>query len=280
MDRSSHKTSVLEFFTRPRALVSMLILGIFVFVSVFAPFVAPFDPSDLDLMRRMAAPSWQHLLGCDLNGADVLSIMIYGGRASLYIALATVLLSVSVGMSVGLLSGYFGGVIDMVLMRLVDIVMAIPGILVAMVLATLLGPSLENVILAIAATGWTSSARITRAQVLSVKEREFVLAHYALGASHLRLMLRHILPQILSPIIVHGTFSLAGVVIIESSLSFLGLSSQTATWGSLLGQGRTVMEEAPHLTWIPGMALLVVVLCLNFLGDELRDWLDPKAQKS
>ena len=262
----------------PRVWIGAGIILFFVLAAVFAPWLAPFTEDDLDLMRRNAGPSWEHPFGCDLNGGDVLTSMLYGAQVSLFIAFMTVVLSVTVGLGIGLVSGYYLGWVDALFMRLIDVVLAIPTILVAMVLSTLLGSSIWNVIFAIAVTGWASSARLVRGQVLSLRERDYVKASRALGAKDLRLMLRHIMPGTLTPLIVHATFSLSGVIIIEAGLSFLGLGAQdgSPTWGALLKQGRSVMTEAPHLSIIPGMAIMLVVLALNFIGDALRDALDPK----
>jgi peptide/nickel transport system permease protein len=205
--------------------------------------------------------------------------MLYGARSSLYVASLTVLLSVTLGVFIGLVSGYFGKTIDHIFMRLVDIVMAFPGILLAMSLAALLGPSLHTVIFSISATGWTSAARIIRSQVLSLREREYVLASKALGATHTRLILSHILPGTITPLVVHSTFALSGVIIVEASLSFLGLGAQDGalTWGGLLGQGSQIeLARAPHLTLIPGAAIFLLVLSLNQMGDALRDALNPR----
>jgi peptide/nickel transport system permease protein len=207
-------------------------------------------------------------------------MMLHGARTSLYIAFMTVLLSVGIGTVLGLITGYYRGWIDVVVMRVVDMVMSVPGVLVALVLASLMGQDTgpNAIIFAIAATGWTSTTRVVRGQVLSLRERDYVIASKALGASSARLMFVHILPGALTPLIVHATFSLSGVILVEASLSFLGLGSQSdaPTWGALLNQGRNVLEQAPFLSMIPGVAIMILVLSLNFLGDGLRDALDPR----
>jgi peptide/nickel transport system permease protein len=266
----------------PRIVFSSLILAVIVVTALGAPWLAPTLPNDMDIARKLVSPQWsgeiQSWLGYDLNGSSVVTLMIYGAQTSLYVASVTVSISMFVGVVVGLIAGYRGGLYDMILMRLVDILMAFPGILLAMALAALMGPSLNNVILAIAATGWTSSARLIRGQTLSIREREYVTAARSLGAGSTRILWRHIFPATLTPLIVHGTFSLSGVIIIEASLSFLGLGAQDGapSWGALLGQGRTVLTEAPFLSVIPGMAMALLVVSLNFMGDALRDILDPK----
>jgi peptide/nickel transport system permease protein len=256
-----------------------MILSIVIGSAVFADLLAPYPLGEGSITDRLAGPSAQHFFGCDLNGADVLTAMLYGARTSLYVGLATILLSMSLGVTLGLVSGYSGGVVDILIMRSVDTVMAFPGILLAMGLTALMGPSVHTVIIAIAATGWTSSARLVRGQALSLKEREYVLAGRALGGSHKHLIINHILPAALSPIIVQATFSLSGVMVVEAGLSFLGLGASDAalTWGGLLGQGSQIqLDRAPHLTMIPGAAIFALVMALNFMGDALRDAFDPK----
>ena len=264
--------------TNPRLVFGLSVISMVVAASLLAPWLAPSSPEEIDITRRMASPSALDLFGRDLTGGSVLTAMLYGGRTSLYIAIVTVFLSVTIGSWVGLIAGYKRGWIDSILMRAVDLLMAFPGILLAMALAAMLGPSRHNVILAIAATGWTSAARLMRAQTLSIREREYVTASRALGAKDFRLLWRHIFPATLSPLLVHATFSLSGVIVVEASLSFLGLGAQDGppTWGALLSQGRTVLLEAPHLSIIPGSAIALLVLSLNFVGDALRDLLDPR----
>jgi peptide/nickel transport system permease protein len=286
LDSSKEKGWTVTGLFRPvinaRLLFSTLCLLTICTLALFAPWLAPSDPMDMDIALKLSPPSLEggpaHWLGYDLNGASLLTAMLYGARTSLVVAIATVFVSLSLGVMIGLIAGFRGGWWDMILMRLVDIIMAFPGILLAMALAALMGPSLSNVILAMAATGWTSSARLIRGQTLSIREREYVTAAYSLGARPWRILFLHVFPATLSPLLVHATFSLSGVIIIESSLSFLGLGAQDGfpSWGALLGQGRTVLQEAPFLSLIPGLAMASLVMSLNFLGDALRDILDPK----
>ena len=263
---------------QPRFVFGASVLTLFVVLALLAPVLAPTGPEDMDISLRLLPPSAHDLLGRDVNGASVLTAMLYGAQTSLYISFMTVALACTLGTGIGLLAGYRLGLVDAVLMRSVDVLMAFPGIILALALAALLGPSRHNVILAIAATGWTSTARLVRAQAMSVRERDFVQASRALGAGDFRLAMRHVLPGVMSPLIVHATFSLSGVIIVEASLSFLGLGAQDGapTWGAILGQGRTVLTEAPHLSLVPGLAMATLVLALNFLGDALRDLLDPR----
>ena len=276
---ATHKRNLARrFFANPRVWCGLTVLVLATGCALFADFLALHEPEEMDIALRLQGPSSEYPLGNDLNGADVYTSLLYGARTSLYIGFITVFLSVTLGVTIGLVAGYKRGLIDTLLMRTVDLLMAFPGILLAMALAALMGPSLHNVVIAIAATGWTSSARLVRGQVLSLNEREYVLASQALGAKDWRVIWKHIFPGTLSPLVVHATFSLSGVIIIEASLSFLGLGAQDGapTWGAILGQGKTVLLEAPHLSIAPGVAIMLLVLALNFLGDALRDLLDPR----
>ncbi len=259
---------------------SVIVIFLFVTSSVFAPYLALYNPEAIDLNLRLNPPTWLHPFGCDIYGRDLLSLALLGARQTLLIVIATVSLSTLIGLFAGLSAGYFGGLTDSLLMRCVDILMAFPGILLAMALASFLGPSLYNVILSICATGWTSTARLVRGQVLSIREREHITAARAIGLRSPRILLRHVLPFLWSPLLVSTTFSLSGVILIEASLSFLGLGANTSipTWGGLLFQGRTVLEEAPFLSLIPGVLIAAVIFSFNFIGDVLRDHLDPKHQ--
>lgn len=276
--RSPSREFWVRFFASPRIWFGLSIVVVLVVISILAPWISPTDPEDMDIALRLQPPSKDDWLGRDLNGASVLTAMLYGGRTSLYISFITVFLSVTVGAGIGLIAGYKRGIVDSILMRSVDLLMAFPGILLAMALAAFMGPSLNNVIFAIAATGWTSSARLVRGQALSVREREYVTATRALGAGDRRIILKHVFPATLSPLVVQATFSLSGVIVTESSLSFLGLGAQDGapSWGAMLSQGRTVLTEAPYLSIFPGIAIVLIVIALNFIGDALRDILDPK----
>ena len=264
--------------TNPRLIFGLVVIVSVTAASLLAPWLAPTNPDDIDITLRLNPPGALDLFGRDLSGGSVLTAMLYGGRTSLYISSVTVFLCVTIGSWVGLIAGYKRGWVDTMLMRMVDLLMACPGILLAMALAAMLGPSRNNVILAISATGWTSAARLMRAQTLSIREREYVVASRAMGAKDLRLIWHHIFPATLSPLLVHATFSLSGVIIVEASFSFLGLGAQDGapSWGALLSQGRTVLLEAPYLSIIPGVAIATLVLALNFVGDALRDILDPR----
>jgi peptide/nickel transport system permease protein len=211
-------------------------------------------------------------------GRDLFDSLIFGAKTTLFIAISTVMLTSLLGTAIGLLAGYFQGFIDTLIMRAVDITLAFPGFLLNLALASLLGPSVNNIIFAIAATGWASFARLVRGQVLTLKQREYITAARMLGASHSRIIFRHILPAILSVIIVTTAFSLSTVILVEASISFLGLGAPDSapTWGSLLNQGRKVLFEAPILSIMPGLMIMLTVLSFNFIGDALRDRFDPR----
>ncbi|MCH7921664.1 MAG: ABC transporter permease [Nitrospinae bacterium] len=264
----------------PLAALGLLILLVLVVVALFAPYISPYDPTAIRLAEGLSGPSITHPLGQDKLGRDILSRIIYGARISLYVGVATVMLSAFVGTVVGAVSGYAGGVVDEVVMRLIDILLAFPGILLAVAVMAILGPSLNNIVIALTVLGWVGYARLVRGQVLALREFEFVLAARALGADARRIITRHLLPNVLGPVIVQATFGMAGAIVAEAGLSFLGLGTQppTPSWGSMLNDGREFLLTTPHLTTFPGLAIMTVVLGLNFLGDGLRDILDPKSR--
>lgn len=253
------------------------VLAAVLLFGLLAPLVSPHDPLRTDLAGALRGPSGGHLFGQDRLGRDVLAQVAHGARASAAVALAVVALTVLAGTAVGAVAGYFGGAVDAVLMRVVDVFLAFPGILLAIALAGVLGPSLGNIVIALAAMGWVGYARLVRAQFLTLRERDYVAAARVVGAGPARVIGRHILPNALSPVIVQATFSAAGVIIAESSLSFLGLGPQDVpTWGALLSQGAAYLLYAPHVAFFPGLFIMLTVLALNLLGDALRDALDPR----
>jgi peptide/nickel transport system permease protein len=259
------------------AWIGLVIIGLLLVTALVAPFVAPYDPLAIDLRGELEGPGAGHPLGQDKLGRDILSQVIYGSRVSLVVGLVVVGISLLIGVSLGAAAGYFGGVFDTILMRIVDILLAFPGILLAIALAGILGPNLRNIILALCVLGWVGYARLVRGQVLAEKNREYVLAARALGASHPRIILRHILPNCFAPVIVEATFGLAGVILAESSLSFLGLGPQDVpTWGRLLNEGVQYLLFAPHVATFPGIAIMLTVLGFNFIGDGLRNRWDVK----
>lgn len=261
-------------------LLGLAILGALILSAVLAPVLAPHDPNAIDLEGSLAPPSEEHLLGQDSLGRDILSRIIFGGRVSVFVGFSTVGISLILGTLLGFLAGYYGGFLDEALMRVVDILLAFPGILLAIAMTAILGPSLRNVILALCVLGWVGYARIARAQVLSLRQADYVVAARSLGATDGRLLVRHVLPNAVAPLIVEATFGIAGAILGEAGLSFLGLGTQppTASWGSMLNEGGQFLLVAPHLTLAPGMAIMTVVLGLNFLGDGVRDRLDVKQE--
>jgi peptide/nickel transport system permease protein len=267
-----------------RAVFGITVLLVIGGAALAAPQIAPWDPGRQMLMKRLRPPAWQarglreHPLGTDHLGRDILSRILYGGRISLGVGLSAVTLSCLIGVTLGLLAGFHGGRTDAFIMRVVDVFLAIPYILLAMGVVFALGPSLLNVILVMAVTRWVQFARIVRADVLSIREREFVSGARARGNRSMRLLLRHVLPNALTPIIVVATLELAFMIIYESALSFLGLGVQppTPTWGWMLADGRNYVATAWWLATFPGLAIMLTVLAVNLLGDWLRDTLDPR----
>ena len=266
---------------RPWAVAAAGLLTAVALAALLAPWLPLHDPEALVFGEELARPSWSHPLGQDLQGADVLSRLLIGARLSLGIGFSVVLLAATVGTLVGGLAGFYRGWLDGVLMRLVDVLLAFPGLLLAIALVAVLGPSPANVVLALAALGWVSFARLVRGQVLSLRERPFVLAARTSGQSDLRVLWLHVLPQVMPVVVVQATFGVASVILAESSLAFLGLGAPpgTPSWGAMLAEGKRVLLEAPHVSIAPGVAIFGVVLALNLLGDALRDQLDPRARE-
>ncbi len=262
--------------------VGGLIVGVAVLAAVIGPVVAPFDTASQDLPLRLTGPSLRHWFGLDELGRDILSRVLAGARISLLVGLVVVSISSAVGILVGAVAGYFGGHVDEVLSRIIDVLLAFPGLLLAIAMVAVLGPSLSNVVIALSLIGWVGYARLVRGQVLRARELEFVQAARALGARTPRVLLRHVIPTALPAVSVQATLGMGGAILAEASLSFLGLGVQppTPSWGTMLNYGRIHLLDAPHLTIFPGLAIAVLVLGFNFLGDGLRDALDPKAAPS
>lgn len=250
-----------------------------VVAAIFGPLVVPYDPVAQNLALRLEGPSWRHPLGLDELGRDLLARLLAGARVSLLVGFAVVAISATVGVAVGSIAGYVGGRLDNLVGRLMDVLLAFPGILLAIALVAVLGPSLTNVVLALVTIGWVGYARLVRGQVLRVRELEYVQAARALGAPIGRVLIRHVVPATLSAVVVQGTLGMAGAIIAEASLSFLGLGVQppTPSWGSMLDAGRSHLFDAPHLTMVPGLAIALLVMGFNFAGDALRDRIDPRA---
>jgi len=263
---------------RKIALVGLVIVFLAVVVAAFAPWIAPHDPNRIDMKEALLQPSGDHLLGTDNLGRDTLSRVIYGARTSLLVALVGVGLSVTIGISLGLIAGYFGGVTNTAIMRLVDTLMAVPGVILALTIASLLGGGLKAVIIAIGLSLMSLYARLMCGQVMSIKQNDYIMAQRAQAASSLRIMVRHILPNCLPVLIVTMTIQLGAAILMEAGLSFLGVGIRdpTAAWGSMISDGRIYLTSHPILSIGPGVAIMLLVFGFNMLGDGLRDALDPR----
>jgi len=248
--------------------------------ALVGPWLAPFDPSTQELALRLEGPTGLHWFGLDELGRDIFARVLSGARISLLVGLVVVGVSATIGIAMGSVAGYFGGRIDEAISRLIDILLAFPGLLLAIALVAVLGPSLTNVVLALSLIGWVGYARLVRGQVLRARELEFVQAAKALGATTVRILTRHVIPTTLPAVTVQATLGMGGAILAEAALSFLGLGVQppTPSWGTMLNYGRGHLLDAPHLTIFPGLAIAILVLGFNFLGDGLRDALDPATQ--
>ncbi len=263
------------------ATMGAVLIAVFVILALFGPWIAPQDPTHIDLPSRLMGPSASHWFGTDELGRDILSRIIYGARISMLVGSCVVATSLTLGLIFGSIAGYYGGFLDRFLNVIVmNAFMSFPGILLAIAFVAFLGPGLFNLILALSIGGWVGYARLVRAQVLAVKEREFVEAARALGASDVRIVVRHIVPNIIQPVIVQAAIGMAGAILAEATMSFLGLGvpPPTATWGSMLNDGRSHLFDAPHLVLFPAAAVMLAVLSFNFIGDGLRDYLDPRSR--
>jgi peptide/nickel transport system permease protein len=258
----------------------LLVLLVFV-LSIFAPQIAPYDPAKIDIKNILSGPSASHLLGTDDLGRDVLSRMLWGGRISLEVGFVAVGIATIIGVLLGAIAGFYGGWIDSAVMRAVDIMLSIPTIFLVLAVIAILEPSIINIMIVIGLTSWMEPARLIRAEFISIKEREFVIAARAIGAPDSRIITRHVLPNGLSPILVSATMGIGGAILIESALSFLGLGVQppTPSWGSLLSAGKDNIEIAWWLSAFPGLAILITVLGYNLLGEGIRDALDPRQRE-
>ena len=262
----------------PVAMAGGAVAILLILVAVAAPYVAPYDPIHQDLANSLAGPSMKHLAGTDVHGRDIFSRIIHGTRISLRIGFLGMLLGCVVGVILGLVSGYYGGWADTIIMRLMDVQLAFPGLLVAICIIAIIGPGLENVILAVGIFSVPLFARVTRGQILSLKEQEFIVAARMMGAQDGRIMLSHLLPNAVAPLLVLCTLRIATAILTAASLSFLGLGAQPPIpeWGAMLSDGRAYLAIAPHVATTPGLAILITVLAFNLLGDGLRDALDPR----
>ena len=270
-----------QFMEHKIAMVGVVIILFMAFIAILAPYIAPHDPIEINLKKRLLTPDSEYPLGTDNLGRCMLSRIIYGTRISLQIGIMVVGITSCVGITLGMIAGYYGGIRDEIIMRLVDMMLAFPGIILALVIAGALGPGLLNIMIALAIVGWTGYARVVRGVVLSVKEMEFVESARSLGASDFYIISRHILPSCVASVVVMATLGMAYAILAAAGLSFLGLGSQPPTpeWGSMLNNGKNFMRTAPHLTIFPGLAIMITVLAFNFLGDGLRDVMDTRLKR-
>jgi peptide/nickel transport system permease protein len=265
----------------PLAAAGFVLVIIFVIFALFAPWIAPQDPAAINLPTRLDTPSHTHWFGTDELGRDILSRTVYGARISMLVGSSVVLVSLALGLIIGSTAGYYGGAIDrFVNVVLMNAFLSFPGILLAIAFVAFRGPGIFNLVLALSLGGWVGYARLVRGQVLAAREREFVEAARALGASDLRIIVRHILPNIIQPVIVQAAIGMAGAILAEATMSFLGLGvpPPTASWGAMLNDGRAHLFDAPHLVLFPALAVMLAVLSFNFIGDALRDYLDPRSR--
>ncbi len=265
----------------PLAATGVVLVSIFVLFAIFAPWIAPQDPAAINLPTRLEPPSAAHWFGSDELGRDILSRIIYGARISMLVGSCVVLTSLALGLVIGCIAGYYGGRVDrFVNVVLMNAFLSFPGILLAIAFVAFRGPGILNLVLALSLGGWVGYARLVRGQVLAAREKEYVEAARALGASDLRVIVRHILPNIIQPVIVQSAIGMAGAILAEATMSFLGLGvpPPTASWGTMLNDGRAHLFDAPHLVLFPALAVMLAVLSFNFIGDALRDFLDPRSR--
>jgi peptide/nickel transport system permease protein len=269
-------------------MVGVLLLAVITIAIVASPFLSLPSPTQNDLRSRLAPPSLDlakpvpHVLGTDQLGRDILSRMLQGGRVTVAVAASAVILGGVIGVALGLIAGYFGGIVDRVIMRIAEAQIAIPLILLALLLVAVLGPNIRNLVVVLALTGWIRFARIVRTQVMVLREQDFVQSAFAIGAGTARILTRHILPNVMTPLLVVATLELARIIVLEASLSFLGLGIQppSPSWGRMLSEGRPYMTTAWWIVTFPGLAILMTVLGVNFVGDWLRDYFDPRLRNS
>ncbi len=276
------KNPLIEFLRRSvLAQIGFGIVCLLVLAALLAPWIAPSDPAAQQLAARLEPPSSSHWMGTDELGRDILSRTLFGARISLLVSISVVLGCGSIGLTIGMVSGYVGGAFDRVVnLLVVNAFLSFPGILLAIAFAAFFGPGIGKVILALIITGWAGYARLARAQVLKVKELEYVLAARSLGASSVRILLRHLLPNILQPVLIQATIGMAGAILAEATLSFLGLGvlAPLPSWGAMLNDARNHLFDAPHMVIFPALAVIIAVLAFNLLGDAWRDWLDPRTR--
>lgn len=259
------------------ALFGLIVVVILVVLAIFAPYVTPYDPYEIDLNNRFSKPSLNHWFGTDMFGRDLFTRVIYGARISLAIGLIPSLIAVSIGAVLGVISGYVGGRLGYWVMRMADVVMAFPSLLLAIVVMYTLGATLFNLFIALSVVGWAGAARVVRSQTLSIREKEFIEAAKAIGVKDFKIMAKHVFPNCLPSLMVLFTMSIPDAILSEASLSFLGVGAQppTPSWGLLVSNGKEFLFSAPWVAILPGLAILITVLAFNFIGDGLRDAIDP-----
>ncbi len=277
-----NKSLLLKTLSNPLSKAGFIIIVMIFLLSMLAPIIAPYDPDDINVKAILLGPSWQHWMGTDGLGRDVLSRMLFGGRISLLVGLVAVGISTAIGIVLGAIAGYYRGWVDTLIMRLVDVMLSIPSFFLILAVIAFLTPSIINVMIVIGLTSWMGVTRLVRAEFLSLNGREFVQASRTLGAKDVRLIFKHLLPNSLTPIIVSSVLGVAGAVLMESGLSFLGLGVQApqASWGNILTDGKDYIQFAWWLSLFPGLAILITVLGYNLLGEGLRDALDPRSGSS
>lgn len=280
--RSARREALGPILANPLNLVAIALIAVFAACAILAPVIAPYDPLAQDLGSRLQPPSSAHWLGTDSLGRDIASRILYGARISLVIGIVVVASAGVVGTVIGLVAGYAGGLIDEALMRLTEVFLAFPALILAMAIAGALGPSLTNAIIAIAAVTWAVYARLTRGQILSLRRREFVEAARAIGASRVRILWHHLLPNVLAPLMIQASFDLGSSIIAAAGLSFIGFGAQPPTpeWGVMISEGRNYISTQPWLSLFPGLAILLAVGSFNLLGDGLRDAFDPRLRRA
>jgi peptide/nickel transport system permease protein len=266
------------FFSRGLVIFGTIVIALFLLTAIFAPQLAPYDPYQQDLGNGLAQPSKEHLLGTDTIGRDTLSRLIYGSQTAIMIGVVALIIAAAIGLTLGLIAGYFGGWVYMIIMRFIDALMAFPMILLALVVASLLGGGVQNVMIALGFSMLSGYARMMCGQVLSVKENDYVLAEHSIGAGNLRIMFRHVVPNCFPPLIVMMTMQIGMVILAEAGLSFLGIGIKppTPTWGGMVSDGYKYVLLNPVLSFAPGLAIMLVVFAFNMVGDGLRDALDPR----
>lgn len=272
---------VTEFGKNRAAMLGLLVICLLIIIALLAEVISPYDPTKIILEDKLQAPSSEHIMGTDHLGRDVLSRIIYGSRVTFQFSIIVVAITAIIGITVGIVSGYYGGVVDEILMRFVDILLAFPGIILALVVIGTLGPGINNTILAISFVGWLSYARVTRGSTLSIKEKEFIESARSIGSGNIYIIYKHIYPNVLYPNIVLATLHMGSVILTVAALGFLGLGAQPPIpeWGTMLNEGKEFLRVCPWLSIFPGLMIMITVLAFNFIGDGLRDALDPRMKE-